>query len=123
CDAAAQRALCYRRHAAWCSRVLHVAEEPYRQSARGRASFAQRESAGDGLVRHDECAACEAGHRAARGNGHLQSAGGAMQEQDLRIGAKVVVSTTDGDMEDEVTRILVDADSAGIWVVETVRNG
>jgi hypothetical protein len=55
--------------------------------------------------------------------GTFNRAGGAMQQQDLRIGAKVVVSTTDGDMEDEVTRILVDADSAGIWVVETVRNG
>jgi hypothetical protein len=46
-----------------------------------------------------------------------------MQEQELRIGAKLVVSTTDGDMEDMVTRILVDADAAGIWVVETERNG
>ena len=46
-----------------------------------------------------------------------------MQELELRIGAKLVVSTTEGDMEDEVTRILVDADATGIWVVETAHNG
>jgi hypothetical protein len=46
-----------------------------------------------------------------------------MQQQELRIGAKLVVSTTDGDEEDEVTRVLVDAVAAGISVVETARNG
>ena len=30
---------------------------------------------------------------------------------------------TDGDEEDEVTRVLVDAVDAGVWVVETARNG
>ena len=46
-----------------------------------------------------------------------------MQEMQLKIGAKLVVSTTDGDQEDEVTRVLVDAVDAGVWVVETARNG
>jgi len=46
-----------------------------------------------------------------------------MQEMQLKIGAKLVVSTTDGDEEDEVTRVLVDAVDAGVWVVETARNG
>ena len=46
-----------------------------------------------------------------------------MQDKQLKVGAKLVVSTTDGDEEDEVTRIVVDAVDAGVWVVETARNG
>jgi len=46
-----------------------------------------------------------------------------MQDKQLKVGAKLVVSTTDGDQEDEVTRVLVDAIDAGVWVVETARNG
>ena len=46
-----------------------------------------------------------------------------MHEKQLEVGAKLIVSTTDGDEEDEVTRVLVDAVDAGVWVVETARNG
>jgi hypothetical protein len=46
-----------------------------------------------------------------------------MEDMQLEVGAKLVVSTTDGDEEDEVTRVLVDAIDAGVWVVETARNG
>jgi hypothetical protein len=46
-----------------------------------------------------------------------------MQDKQLEVGAKLIVSTTDGDEEDEVTRVLVDAVDAGVWVVETARNG
>jgi hypothetical protein len=46
-----------------------------------------------------------------------------MDEKQLKVGAKLVVSTTDGDEEDEVTRVVVDAVEAGIWVVETAHNG
>ena len=41
----------------------------------------------------------------------------------LTVGARIVVSTPDGDDEDEVTRVVVDATHAGICVVETARNG
>jgi hypothetical protein len=46
-----------------------------------------------------------------------------MHERQLEVGAKLIVSTTEGDEEDEVTRVLVDAVDAGVWVVETARNG
>lgn len=46
-----------------------------------------------------------------------------MQDKQLTVGARLVVSTIDGDEEDEVTRVLVDAVDAGVWVVETARNG
>jgi len=46
-----------------------------------------------------------------------------MEEKQLTVGAKLVVSTTDGDQEDEVTRVLVDSVDAGVWVVETAHNG
>jgi len=46
-----------------------------------------------------------------------------MYDKQLEVGAKLVVSTADGDEEDEVTRVLVDAVDAGVWVVETARNG
>ncbi|HEV8236165.1 MAG TPA: hypothetical protein VGP84_16245 [Gemmatimonadaceae bacterium] len=46
-----------------------------------------------------------------------------MQDKQLKVGARLVVSTTDGDQEDEITRIVVDAIDAGVWVVETARNG
>jgi hypothetical protein len=46
-----------------------------------------------------------------------------MPETELKVGAKLVVSTTDGEQEDEVVRVLVDAVDAGVWVVETARNG
>lgn len=46
-----------------------------------------------------------------------------MHDKQLKVGAKLVVSTADGDEEDVVTRVLVDAVDAGVWVVETARNG
>lgn len=46
-----------------------------------------------------------------------------MQDNELKVGAKLMVSTTHGDEEDEVIRVIVDAIHAGICVVETVRNG
>jgi hypothetical protein len=46
-----------------------------------------------------------------------------MEADRLRVGAKLVVSTSDGDEEDEVIRVLVDAMDAGVSVVETARNG
>ena len=46
-----------------------------------------------------------------------------MQDKQPKVGARLVVSTTDGDQEDEITRIVVDAIDAGVWVVETARNG
>jgi hypothetical protein len=46
-----------------------------------------------------------------------------MEERRLCVGEKLVVSTSDGEEEDEVTRVLVDGLAAGIWVVETARNG
>jgi hypothetical protein len=46
-----------------------------------------------------------------------------MLERELKVGAKLVVSTTDGDEEDEVTRMLVENVDAGLWIVETARNG
>jgi hypothetical protein len=55
--------------------------------------------------------------------GTFRGFGGAMPDKQLKVGAKLVVSTTDGDQEDEVTRIVVDAVDAGVWVVETARNG
>ena len=41
----------------------------------------------------------------------------------LTVGATIMVSTPDGEEEDEVTRVLVDAVDGGICVVETARNG
>ncbi|HKN67815.1 MAG TPA: hypothetical protein VJW73_16140 [Gemmatimonadaceae bacterium] len=46
-----------------------------------------------------------------------------MEAKKLKAGAKLVVSTTDGDEEDEVTRIVSEDVVAGLWVVETLRNG
>lgn len=46
-----------------------------------------------------------------------------MRENELKVGATLVVSTTDGDEIDEVVRVLVDAVDAAVWVVETARNG
>ena len=46
-----------------------------------------------------------------------------MEAKRLKAGAKLVVSTTDGDEEDEVTRIVSEDVVAGLWVVETLRNG
>jgi hypothetical protein len=46
-----------------------------------------------------------------------------MHRVEVKVGAKLVVSTTDGDHEDEVTRVLVDAVEAGICLVETARHG
>ena len=46
-----------------------------------------------------------------------------MKTKQLEVGAKLVVSTGNGDEEDEVIRVLVDAVDAGVWVVETARNG
>jgi len=55
--------------------------------------------------------------------GTLRRFGGAMKSTQLDVGAKLIVSTSNGDEEDEVIRVLADAVDAGVWVVETVRNG
>ena len=46
-----------------------------------------------------------------------------MGAKKLKVGAKLVVSTTDGDEDDEVTRIVSEDVAAGLCVVETLRNG
>jgi hypothetical protein len=46
-----------------------------------------------------------------------------MEAKELKVGAKLVVSTTDGDEDDEVTRVVIEDLAAGLWVVETLRNG
>jgi hypothetical protein len=46
-----------------------------------------------------------------------------MEADQLHVGAKLVVSTSDGEEEDEVIRVLVEAADAGVCVVETARNG
>ena len=46
-----------------------------------------------------------------------------MEAKELKAGAKLVVSTTDGDEEDEVTRVVIEDADAGLCVVETLRNG
>ena len=46
-----------------------------------------------------------------------------MEAKEPKVGAKLVVSTTDGDEEDEVTRVVIEDVAAGLWVVETARNG
>lgn len=46
-----------------------------------------------------------------------------MQSIRLRVGAKLVVSTTEGEEEDEITRIVVATNDSGVVVVETARNG
>lgn len=46
-----------------------------------------------------------------------------MEAQQLKVGATLVVSTTDGDEEDEVTRVIIEDVAAGLCVVETMRNG
>ena len=46
-----------------------------------------------------------------------------MEAKKPKVGAKLVVSTTDGDEDDEVTRVVSEDVAAGLWVVETLRNG
>ena len=46
-----------------------------------------------------------------------------MEAKELKVGATLVVSTIDGDEEDEVTRVVIEDVAAGLCVVETVRNG
>ena len=46
-----------------------------------------------------------------------------MEAQQLKVGATLVVSTTDGDEEDEVRRVVIEDVAAGLCVVETMRNG
>jgi hypothetical protein len=46
-----------------------------------------------------------------------------MEAKELKAGAKLVVSTTDGDEEDEVARVVIEDADAGLCVVETLRNG
>jgi hypothetical protein len=46
-----------------------------------------------------------------------------MEKKRLFVGTRLVVSTDDGDEEDEVIRVLGGTPEAGLWVVETARNG
>ena len=46
-----------------------------------------------------------------------------MEAKKLKVGAKLVVSTTEGDEDDDVTRTVSEDVAAGLWVVETLRNG
>jgi len=46
-----------------------------------------------------------------------------MDADRLHVGAKLVVSTSEGEEEDEVTRVLVEGGDACVWLVETARNG
>ena len=46
-----------------------------------------------------------------------------MEATQLKVGARLVVSTTDGDEDDEVMRVVIEDVAAGLWVVETLRNG
>jgi len=46
-----------------------------------------------------------------------------MEAKRLSVGEKLVVSTAEGEEEDVVTRVLVDAVAAGVCIVETARNG
>ena len=46
-----------------------------------------------------------------------------MEAKELKVGATLVVSTIDGDEEDEVTRVIIEDVAAGLCVVETMRNG
>ena len=46
-----------------------------------------------------------------------------MGAKELKAGAKLVVSTTDGDEEDEVMRVVIEDPVAGLCLVETLRNG
>jgi len=67
---------------------------------------------------------CEAGHGDRSAIVHFAAVGRrAMDEKRLDVGARLVVSTDHGDQEDEVIRVLGSAADAGIWVVETARNG
>ena len=46
-----------------------------------------------------------------------------MEAKELKAGAKLIVSTTDGDEEDEVTRVVIEDADAGLCLVETLHNG
>lgn len=46
-----------------------------------------------------------------------------MEAKQLFVGTRLVVSRDDGDEEDEVVRVLGGTPEAGLWVVETARNG
>jgi len=46
-----------------------------------------------------------------------------MEAKELKVGDPLVVSTTDGDEEDEVMRVIIQDVAAGLCVVETLRNG
>ena len=46
-----------------------------------------------------------------------------MEAKRLFVGTKLVVSTDDGEQEDEVVRVLGGTPEDGLWVVETARNG
>ena len=46
-----------------------------------------------------------------------------MGAKELKAGAKLVVSTTDGDEEDEVMRVVIEDVASGLCLVETLRNG
>ena len=46
-----------------------------------------------------------------------------MEAKTPRVGTKILVSTDDGEQEDEVIRVLVGGTEAGLWVVETMHNG
>jgi hypothetical protein len=46
-----------------------------------------------------------------------------MQAIRLRAGAKLLVSTDEGEQEDEVVRVVNGTPDSGVWIVETARNG
>jgi hypothetical protein len=46
-----------------------------------------------------------------------------MEAKRLHVGTKLIVSTDDGDQEDEVVRVLGGTPEDGLWVVQTARNG
>ena len=46
-----------------------------------------------------------------------------MEAKRLFVGTKLVVSTDDGEQEDEVVRVIGGTPEHGLWVVETARNG
>lgn len=46
-----------------------------------------------------------------------------MREGRIRAGARVVITTEHGEEEEEVLRVLGGSEEAGVWLVETARQG